>query len=198
MPSATESLTPQPAPSGGGLNRAGAVLGIPRSWQLAGLAALFLGLAAALLFSGAAVVRDVSDPGAMVRWGLPVSKAIHNVSLATVIGGLIFAAGILPPTTGRVVVNGRDARKSAIAAQEIDPSGKRAVVQVGDIALPGTGEAPNCPVFIDGEHVTTLRGTYEELAAAFQKLLDDYVDSKYQKHPRKSGSAEKTTVPIPR
>lgn len=32
----------------------------------------------------------------MVRWGLPVSKAIHNISLATVIGGLIFAAGILP------------------------------------------------------------------------------------------------------
>ena len=77
------------------------MLGIPRSWQLAGLAALFLGLAAALLFSGAAVVRDVSDPGAMVRWGLPVSKAIHNVSLATVIGGLIFAAGILPPTIDR-------------------------------------------------------------------------------------------------
>lgn len=32
----------------------------------------------------------------MVRWGLPISKAIHNVSLATVIGGLIFAVGILP------------------------------------------------------------------------------------------------------
>jgi len=41
---------------------------------------------------------------------------------------------------GSVVVNGRDARKAAISAQEIDPSGKRAVVQVGDIALPGTGE----------------------------------------------------------
>jgi cytochrome c oxidase assembly factor CtaG/putative copper export protein len=31
-----------------------------------------------------------------VRWGLPVSKALHNVSLATVIGGLIFAVAILP------------------------------------------------------------------------------------------------------
>ena len=60
------------------------------------LAALFLGLAAALLFSGAAAARQVSDPGALVRWGLPISKAIHNVSLATVIGGLIFAVGILP------------------------------------------------------------------------------------------------------
>jgi hypothetical protein len=34
-------------------------------------------------------------------------------------------------------------------------------------------------VFIDGRHVTTLRGNYEELAAAFQKLVDDYVESKY-------------------
>jgi putative copper resistance protein D len=55
---------------------------------------------AALLFSGAAAARQVSDPGALVRWGLPVSKAIHNVSLATVIGGLIFAAGVLPHKLG--------------------------------------------------------------------------------------------------
>ncbi len=70
--------------------------GISRPWQLAGLAALFLGLVAAMLFSGAAGARAVSDPGALVRWGLPVSKALHNVSIATVIGGLIFAVGILP------------------------------------------------------------------------------------------------------
>ncbi|MBA4103384.1 MAG: copper resistance protein CopD, partial [Arthrobacter sp.] len=75
-------------------------LGISRGWQLAGLAALFLGLAAALVFSGAAGARAVSDPGALVRWGLPVSKAIHNVSLATVIGGLIFAVGIVPHSAG--------------------------------------------------------------------------------------------------
>lgn len=61
-----------------------------------GLVALFAGLSAALLFSGAAVARQVSDPGALVRWGLPVSKTLHNISLATVIGGLIFAVGILP------------------------------------------------------------------------------------------------------
>ena len=69
---------------------------ISRPWLFAGLAALFLGLVAALLFSGAAAAREVSDPGALVRWGLPVSKAVHNVALATVIGGLLFAVGILP------------------------------------------------------------------------------------------------------
>ncbi|MET3811329.1 cytochrome c oxidase assembly protein [Arthrobacter sp. UYEF3] len=76
--------------------------GISRPWQLAGLAALVLGLVAALLFSGAAGARAVSDPGALVRWGLPVSKALHNAALATVIGGLIFAVAILPRNlTGR-------------------------------------------------------------------------------------------------
>lgn len=76
------------------------MLGVSRPWLLGGFIALLLGLTAALLFSGAATDRDVSDPGAFVRWGLPISKAIHNVSLATVIGGLIFAVGILPRSVG--------------------------------------------------------------------------------------------------
>ena len=62
------------------------------------------------------------------------------------------------------------------------------------ISLPGTGEAPNCPVYIDGEHVTTLRGTYEELAVAFQKLLDDYVERTYARHPR--SDAEENSLPV--
>jgi NAD(P)-dependent dehydrogenase (short-subunit alcohol dehydrogenase family) len=40
---------------------------------------------------------------------------------------------------GSVVINGRDRAKAA--AREIDPKGKRALVHVGDIALPATGEA---------------------------------------------------------
>lgn len=71
-------------------------MGISVPWQLAGLAIMLLALAAALIFSGAAAARQVSDPGALVRWGLPVAKALHNVSVAAVIGGLIFAVGVLP------------------------------------------------------------------------------------------------------
>ena len=40
-------------------------------------------------------------------------------------------------------------------------------------------EAPNCPIYIDGEHVTTLRGTCDELADQFQRLVDAYVSTKY-------------------
>ncbi|MGA2511031.1 MAG: flavodoxin-dependent (E)-4-hydroxy-3-methylbut-2-enyl-diphosphate synthase [Candidatus Acidiferrales bacterium] len=49
------------------------------------------------------------------------------------------------------------------------------------ISLPGTGEAPRCPVYIDGQKFTTLEGTYEELSAAFQALVNDYVATKYHK-----------------
>ena len=82
----------------------------------------------------------------------------------------------------------------AVMGCVVNGPGESKAANIG-ISLPGTGEAPQCPVYIDGEHVTTLRGTYEELAAAFQKLVDDYVDSKYQKRPRKGGNAETASVP---
>ena len=47
------------------------------------------------------------------------------------------------------------------------------------ISLPGTGEEPHCPVYIDGQHFTTLKGTYEELAHSFRALVDDYIATKY-------------------
>src|ERR1700674_3510322 len=49
------------------------------------------------------------------------------------------------------------------------------------ISLPGTGEEPSCPVYIDGQHFDTLRGNYDQLSAAFQALVDDYVSTKYHK-----------------
>ncbi|WP_426004491.1 cytochrome c oxidase assembly protein [Paenarthrobacter sp. NyZ202] len=96
MPSARNSATAPSPLSKPGARRGDAGTGISLPWQLAGLALLMVSLVAALLFSGAAAARQVADPGALVRWGLPVAKALHNVSVATVIGGLIFAVGILP------------------------------------------------------------------------------------------------------
>ncbi|SCB50452.1 SDR family NAD(P)-dependent oxidoreductase [Rhizobium multihospitium] len=42
---------------------------------------------------------------------------------------------------GRVVINGRNAAKTEAAAKDIDPTGKLAIPQVGDVASPATGEA---------------------------------------------------------
>ena len=66
----------------------------------------------------------------------------------------------------------------AVMGCVVNGPGESKAANIG-ISLPGTGESPNCPVFIDGEHATTLRGTYEELAAAFQALVNDYVERKY-------------------
>jgi (E)-4-hydroxy-3-methylbut-2-enyl-diphosphate synthase len=66
----------------------------------------------------------------------------------------------------------------AVMGCVVNGPGESKAASIG-ISLPGTGEAPNCPVFIDGRHATTLRGTYEELAAAFKQLVDDYVATKY-------------------
>jgi len=70
----------------------------------------------------------------------------------------------------------------AVMGCVVNGPGESKAANIG-ISLPGTGEAPTCPVFVDGRHVTTLRGTYDELAAAFQQLVDDYVAAKYPKLP---------------
>jgi (E)-4-hydroxy-3-methylbut-2-enyl-diphosphate synthase len=45
------------------------------------------------------------------------------------------------------------------------------------ISLPGTGERPAAPVYIDGEKAVTLKG--EGIAEAFQAIVEDYVRSHY-------------------
>jgi (E)-4-hydroxy-3-methylbut-2-enyl-diphosphate synthase len=60
----------------------------------------------------------------------------------------------------------------------VNGPGESKAANIG-ISLPGTGEAPRCPVYIDGEKVVTLEGNYAELAAAFETLVNDYVAAKY-------------------
>ncbi len=64
----------------------------------------------------------------------------------------------------------------------VNGPGESKAANIG-ISLPGTGEAPRCPVYIDGQKDVTLEGTYDELAAAFQALVDNYIAKKY---PRKA------------
>ena len=45
------------------------------------------------------------------------------------------------------------------------------------ISLPGTGEQPTAPVFIDGEKATTLRGA--SIAEEFQQIVADYIEKRY-------------------
>ena len=51
----------------------------------------------------------------------------------------------------------------AVMGCVVNGPGESKAANIG-ISLPGTGEAPTCPVYIDGQHATTLRGSYDELS----------------------------------
>ncbi len=58
----------------------------------------------------------------------------------------------------------------------VNGPGESKMANIG-ISLPGTGESPAAPVYVDGEKTVTLRG--DNIAVEFQKIVDDYVASKY-------------------
>jgi (E)-4-hydroxy-3-methylbut-2-enyl-diphosphate synthase len=47
------------------------------------------------------------------------------------------------------------------------------------ISLPGTGEHPRAPVYIDGQLATTLQG--DSIAEEFMKLVNDYIEKRFGK-----------------
>ncbi|WP_035382937.1 flavodoxin-dependent (E)-4-hydroxy-3-methylbut-2-enyl-diphosphate synthase [Ferriphaselus sp. R-1] len=59
----------------------------------------------------------------------------------------------------------------------VNGPGESKMANIG-ISLPGTGETPSAPVYVDGEKTVTLRG--EHIAAEFQRIVDDYVVRKYR------------------
>ena len=79
---------------------------------------------------------------------------------------------------------GVETMRLAVMGCIVNGPGESKSANIG-ISLPGTGETPACPVYVDGQKFTTLRGTYEELAASFSALVDDYVRTKY---PPKAGA----------
>ncbi len=68
--------------------------------------------------------------------------------------------------------------KLAVMGCVVNGPGESKAANIG-ISLPGTGETPTCPVFIDGEKFATLQGSYSELATRFIGIIDDYVAAKY-------------------
>ena len=70
--------------------------------------------------------------------------------------------------------------KLAVMGCIVNGPGESKAANIG-ISLPGTGETPRCPVYIDGQKFTTLEGNYDQLSSAFQALVNDYIAAKYPK-----------------
>ena len=68
--------------------------------------------------------------------------------------------------------------KVAVMGCIVNGPGESRHADIG-ISLPGTGEEPRAPVYVDGQHKTTLSGP--NLASDFINLVDDYVKSSFSK-----------------
>jgi (E)-4-hydroxy-3-methylbut-2-enyl-diphosphate synthase len=71
---------------------------------------------------------------------------------------------------------GVEKMKVAVMGCIVNGPGESKHADIG-ISLPGTGEAPAAPVFIDGEKALTLRG--ERIAQEFQTLVEDYIEKRF-------------------
>ena len=79
-------------------------------------------------------------------------------------------AGVARAVSGR----GGDARRGhGLRGQR---PGRSKHANIG-ISLPGTGETPVAPVFVDGQKTVTLKG--ERIAEEFQEIVEDYVRTRY-------------------
>ena len=66
--------------------------------------------------------------------------------------------------------------KVAVMGCIVNGPGESKHADIG-ISLPGTGEAPAAPVFIDGEKRMTLRG--ESIATDFQAVVENYIEQRF-------------------
>ncbi|HOB61484.1 MAG TPA: flavodoxin-dependent (E)-4-hydroxy-3-methylbut-2-enyl-diphosphate synthase [Candidatus Competibacteraceae bacterium] len=71
---------------------------------------------------------------------------------------------------------GVEGLKVAVMGCVVNGPGESKQAHIG-ISLPGTGEIPVAPVYVDGEKTVTLKG--DSIAADFQRIVDDYVVRRY-------------------
>ena len=72
----------------------------------------------------------------------------------------------------------------AVMGCVVNGPGESRQANVG-ISLPGTGEAPSAPVFIDGRKAATLRG--DNIAEEFRGIVDEYVETTYARRDTAGG-----------
>ncbi|MBJ3775766.1 flavodoxin-dependent (E)-4-hydroxy-3-methylbut-2-enyl-diphosphate synthase [Acuticoccus mangrovi] len=75
---------------------------------------------------------------------------------------------------------GVETMKVAVMGCIVNGPGESKHADIG-ISLPGTGEQPSAPVFIDGEKRMTLRGA--NIAGEFKTIVAEYVATRYGQHP---------------
>jgi (E)-4-hydroxy-3-methylbut-2-enyl-diphosphate synthase len=76
---------------------------------------------------------------------------------------------------------GVEAMEVAVMGCVVNGPGESKLAHIG-ISLPGTGETPVAPVYVDGQKTVTLKGA--RIAEEFQQIVDDYVRATWGGEPR--------------
>ncbi|MES2580411.1 MAG: flavodoxin-dependent (E)-4-hydroxy-3-methylbut-2-enyl-diphosphate synthase [Pseudomonadota bacterium] len=81
----------------------------------------------------------------------------------------------------------------AVMGCVVNGPGESKLANIG-ISLPGTGETPVAPVFVDGEKTVTLKG--DHIAQEFQAIVEEYVQKNYAEGGKLRVAAIQKTIPI--
>ena len=81
----------------------------------------------------------------------------------------------------------------AVMGCVVNGPGESKLAHVG-ISLPGSGERPVAPVYVDGEKTVTLKG--ERIAEEFQAIVEAYVRKNYGPGAARPGVQRKKTIAI--
>ncbi len=81
----------------------------------------------------------------------------------------------------------------AVMGCVVNGPGESKLANIG-ISLPGSGERPVAPVYIDGEKAVTLKG--DHIAEEFQTLVDEYVAKTYAPGAERKAVSRKKEIPI--
>ena len=120
--------------------------------------------------------------------GIPSLRLAYNILQAT--GSRSFKTDYVAcPSCGRTLFNLQETTarikaatahlkgvKIAVMGCIVNGPGESKHADIG-ISLPGSGEAPAAPVFIDGEKAMTLRG--EHIAQEFHQIVENYIEKRY-------------------
>lgn len=93
-------------------------------------------------------------------------------------------------TTWRTIYPGVENLNVAVMGCVVNGPGESKLADIG-ISLPGTGETPIAPVYVNGERTVTLKG--DNMAAEFLAIVEDYVFEHY----REGGSKRRNSKTIP-
>lgn len=81
----------------------------------------------------------------------------------------------------------------AVMGCVVNGPGESKLANIG-ISLPGSGEKPVAPVFVDGEKTVTLKG--DRIAEEFQAIVEDYVRSRYGESALAPRASRLKTIPV--